>query len=63
MEEAKASKNMELIQLTQDLEGIVQDVSAVREERIILGTQCKEIKNEAEVLATQNSSLRASINQ
>ena len=38
LEDAKAQKSMELIQLTQDLEGIVQDISAVRENRIILGT-------------------------
>ena len=38
LEDAKAQKSMELIQLTQDLEGIVQDISTVRENRIILGT-------------------------
>ena len=63
MEEAKAQKNMELIQMTQDLEGIVQDISRAREERIILSTQCTEIRHQNEVLATQNNSLRQSTNQ
>ena len=54
---------MELIQMTQDLEGIVQDISRAREERIVLGTQCTEIRHQNEVLATQNGSLRQSINQ
>jgi len=61
LEDAKAQKNMDLIQLTQDLEGIVQDISKVREDRIILGTQCKEIRHENEALQTQNASLRDSI--
>ena len=52
MEDAKAQKNMELIQLTQDLESIVQDISKVREERIILGSQCKEIRHDNEALQT-----------
>ena len=54
---------MELIQMTQDLEGIVQDISRAREERIILSTQCTEIRHQNEVLATQNNSLRQSTNQ
>ena len=54
---------MELIQMTQDLEGIVQDISRAREERIILSTQCTEIRHQNEVLATQSNSLRQSTNQ
>ena len=52
LEDAKAQKSMELIQLAQDLEGLVQDISKVREDRIILGTQCKEIKHDNEALNT-----------
>ena len=63
LEDAKAQKSMELIQLTQDLEGIVQDISAVRENRIILGTECKEIRHDNEALQTQNASLRESIHK
>ena len=39
----------------------MQDISKVREDRIILGTQCKEIRHDNEALQTQNASLRDSI--
>ena len=39
------------------------DISRAREDRIVLGTQCTEIRHQNEVLTTQNNSLRQSIHQ